>query len=40
VWPVKKVLKQELVVENAPGRRSKLAGVGGRWRAVVGGDFK
>jgi hypothetical protein len=40
VWPVKKALKQELAVENAPGRRSKLAGVVGRWRAVVGDDFK
>jgi hypothetical protein len=34
------MLKPELVVEGAPRRRSKLAGVGGRWRPAVGGDFK
>jgi hypothetical protein len=33
-------LKPELVVEGAPGRRSKIADIGGRWRPAVGGDFK
>jgi hypothetical protein len=34
------MLKPELAVEGTPGRRSKLTGVGGRWRPAVGGDFK
>jgi hypothetical protein len=40
VWQVTNELEQELAVEGAPGRRSKLAGVGGRWRPTVGDDFK
>jgi hypothetical protein len=40
VWQVTNSLEQELAVEGAPGRRSKIADVGGRLRPAVGGDFK
>jgi hypothetical protein len=34
------MMRRSLDVAGAPGRSSKIAGVGGRWRPTVGDDFK
>jgi hypothetical protein len=34
------VTRRSRVVAGAPGSETKIAGVVGRWRSVVGEDFK